>query len=199
MSRDGSPGLTVTGGETAGLARSPRPEEDVAGRIDDGNVGSAIAVYIGDHGRFTTDEIDDRRARKRAVPIAQLDLHVVGASAGDRQIGLTVTGKIARDDRGRIAGSAEEKRRLGLERAVAIAEVHGIVVGASAIGIGGGQVEDAVIREIARDDRDGIHAITERHLHRGLERPIAVAQEYIDGIAESVVGDGDREVRDGRC
>ena len=51
--------------EAAGLARPARAKEDVAGRIDDGNIGGAVAVQVGDQGRLGTDEVNHRRAWRR--------------------------------------------------------------------------------------------------------------------------------------
>ncbi len=60
------------------------------------------------------------------------------------------------DDGGRRPRSTERERRRALERAVAVAQVHRVVVGSIPVGIGGGQVEDAVVGEISRDNRNGI-------------------------------------------
>ena len=43
--------------EAAGLARPPLAVEDVAGRVDDQDVGGAVAVQVGDEGRVAADEV----------------------------------------------------------------------------------------------------------------------------------------------
>ncbi len=185
--------------KNAGLARQPRAKEDVAGRVDDRNIGGAVAVQVGDQGRVGTDKVNDRRAGEGAVAVAELHKHVVGTCLCDRQVGPAVAGEIARHQVGRIPRSTERERRRGLERAVAVAQVHGVVVGSIAVAVGGRQVEDAVVREIAGDNGRGIYAGTEgEHLVAlgSLKGPVAVAQKHVDGIAVNGRGvrAGDRQV-----
>jgi hypothetical protein len=45
---------------------------------------------------------------------------------------------------------------MAVGKPVVLSPIHGVVVGSEEKGIGGGQVEDAIIREVTRDDRHRI-------------------------------------------
>ena len=101
MSRDGSPGLTVTGGaKLPGSPGLPARIEDVAGRVDDGDIEGAVAVQVGDQRRSAADEVDHRRARRTCRRRCSAALARYRDRPGDRQVGPAVAGEIAGRDRG---------------------------------------------------------------------------------------------------
>ncbi len=97
MSRDGLPGLTVTGGsKRAGLPGDALAVEDVAGAVDDQDIVGTVAVDVGHQGRGMRRGDELSGSGERAVAVAQQHRHGVVKPVCDGQVGAAVAVEVAR-------------------------------------------------------------------------------------------------------
>ena len=203
---DRDTGRRQPGSGSSGMSRRRCP----GGWMTSSRLGSATARSVRPSSLKSAATIDRRAAAgrqrdgqgllERAVAIAGQDGHAVRAVVEDGHAEAAVAGEVAGRDGGRAV--ADRVGGRSLERAVALAQEHGDVGGAD---VSGGEVEAAVAVEIARhESRSGpypaatplalMHAAGRRRtVDRGLERPVAVAQEHRDVVGVGV-GDGQIEM-----
>ena len=110
-----------------------------------------VMIEVGNDDRPCTQYRASARRIKCAIAIAQHDKNVVPGGVGQREIEISITVEIRRNDADRIARSGVQDKRL--KRAISVANSYGNAI---SVVTGDGDVELAVVVEVADGNLAGV-------------------------------------------